>query len=403
MKKFTDNNFMKSLINSVQEVFCSILDSKNRRYLKKQKKNNNNLLLKINSYIYKYIPKTLLGSDLKLEKYFYKFFGSGDYSEKIYNVQQKNFNRYIVVFIVGLGLILITITDYINYKESFKLDSMNNYYIEREEKKIKNLHFTVTSRIDGKKKSENINLRIQPIKKVVKQKTNNRNNKDKEFLREIELLEYKINKSVKNDRVYLPMKLKKYGKIYWSEKRDNFILIALVIWIMMLLSVYFSRYDSIKKENNKVNKSIEEELPNFINKIVLYMNSGMVITVALKTVIEKNQLKNNEKNSYFYNQMLAICKKTDSTNSSIIMGIRNFALRSENREFIRVINVISENVNKGTELVSILTEESNLLWFQRKKKAEERGKIIETKLNMPIALQLLVLVMITIAPSMLEV
>ena len=43
---------------------------------------------------------------------------------------------------------------------------------------------------------------------------------------------------------------------------------------------------------------------------------------------------------------------------------------------------------------------SNLLW---KKKAEEQGKTAETKLTVPLAMELVALIMITLMPAILEV
>ena len=49
-----------------------------------------------------------------------------------------------------------------------------------------------------------------------------------------------------------------------------------------------------------------------------------------------------------------------------------------------------------------LESESDILWTQRKKIAEEKGRIAETKLTFPLALLLLVLILITAAPAIME-
>jgi tight adherence protein C len=69
---------------------------------------------------------------------------------------------------------------------------------------------------------------------------------------------------------------------------------------------------------------------------------------------------------------------------------------------MRFAGVIADNIGKGSALSEKLQTESDLLWNSRKKKAEERGRIAETKLTIPMLLMLLVLVMITIAPAALE-
>ncbi|MEG0662665.1 MAG: hypothetical protein RR472_05245, partial [Anaerovoracaceae bacterium] len=62
----------------------------------------------------------------------------------------------------------------------------------------------------------------------------------------------------------------------------------------------------------------------------------------------------------------------------------------------------TDNIHKGADLSGKLQRESESLWFNRKKYAEEKGRLAETKLTLPLVILLLVLVMITIAPAMME-
>ncbi|MFQ7012468.1 MAG: hypothetical protein ACLRTA_08070, partial [Clostridia bacterium] len=58
--------------------------------------------------------------------------------------------------------------------------------------------------------------------------------------------------------------------------------------------------------------------------------------------------------------------------------------------------------SKGTGLTEKLQAESEILWMNRKKNCEERGRLAETKLTLPLVIFLLVLIVITIAPALLE-
>ena len=72
------------------------------------------------------------------------------------------------------------------------------------------------------------------------------------------------------------------------------------------------------------------------------------------------------------------------------------------RELMRISNIINDNVNKGVELTDKLQAESELLWMNRKKSCEEKGRLAETKLTLPLMIFLMVLIMITVAPALLE-
>lgn len=72
------------------------------------------------------------------------------------------------------------------------------------------------------------------------------------------------------------------------------------------------------------------------------------------------------------------------------------------RELMRVSNIINDNINKGVELTDKLQAESEILWLNRKKSCEEKGRFAETKMTLPLMLFLMVLIIITVAPALLE-
>ncbi len=43
-----------------------------------------------------------------------------------------------------------------------------------------------------------------------------------------------------------------------------------------------------------------------------------------------------------------------------------------------------------------------MLWLERKKSCEERGRLAETKLTLPLMIFLMVLIVITVAPALME-
>ena len=68
----------------------------------------------------------------------------------------------------------------------------------------------------------------------------------------------------------------------------------------------------------------------------------------------------------------------------------------------RFASIISENINKGSELVEKLESEGDMLWLNRKKRIEERAKLADTKLTLPLVILLITLITITIAPALIS-
>lgn len=94
--------------------------------------------------------------------------------------------------------------------------------------------------------------------------------------------------------------------------------------------------------------------------------------------------------------------RSRETNSPFHKELAAFARRSGVRELMRVSNVINDNIDKGTELTGKLRREGDALWFARKKQSEEKGRLAETKMTLPLVMLLCVLVLITIAPAMMD-
>jgi len=143
-------------------------------------------------------------------------------------------------------------------------------------------------------------------------------------------------------------------------------------------------------------------LPGFINKIVLLLEAGMVLSKAFVQIMDDYDRLREDGQKYYYEQLRTVRIRMRDTNSPMHIEFAAFAKRSGVRELMRLSNIINDNINKGFDLVSKLRRESEVMWFERKKRSEEKGRIAETKLTVPLMILLLVLITITIAPAMME-
>jgi len=157
-----------------------------------------------------------------------------------------------------------------------------------------------------------------------------------------------------------------------------------------------------KKMKKEAKESIIRELPEFINKLVLLLNAGLVLTSAFDRILENYEASGKEVKSYFYLQLLQVGCSMREANSPMLCEFKDFAGRSGVRELMRAANIIADNAHKGAELTEKLQSESELLWLTKKKLAEENGRLAESKMTFPLLILLLSLIMITIAPALME-
>lgn len=226
-------------------------------------------------------------------------------------------------------------------------------------------------------------------------------NPEEEREHELRSIISKLNADTTSKKVRLPKELKSGEKLTWSKTSDSNIMLYLIAFAGILFLLYKTRFYAIEKEERAARESIIRELPEFINKIVLRLNAGSVLTAAFTKTLEDAR-QTDKSNTYFYRQMEQIVRSVKEANGSLHEELKQFSKRSGVNELVRITNIINDNISKGADLSEKLKKENELLWFARKQNAEEKGRLAETKLTMPLMLLLLVLIMITIAPALME-
>ncbi|MBN7772677.1 type II secretion system F family protein [Clostridium aminobutyricum] len=372
------------------------------------KKSNNFLRRIIESCIDKIfvkLPDRITGKQINFEKEFFRIYGLKNVGNEIEAIKKENLKRYVGILCCFLLLIFLSCFELLGNDQKILLtDEKGRLYIERPTKGNQSIPLMVYGKVDGNQwnKAVTLTVRAEGSNKMIETEKKEPETSEEEANVSVEQFLRTVNKSDSEKIVYLPDELSGVQSLSWEKKQSNTLPIIIFAAILALLFTYLSRYDATKKLAAKCEESISQELPEFLNKIVLLMNAGLVLTAAFERIVRDYGERKFGNQSYFYNQLEEIHTKTAQVNSPLIVELKLFAERSRNREFMRLTNVMADNLDKGTELVSKLQAESSFLWFERKKKAEEKGKLAETKLTIPLAIQLLVLIMITVAPAMME-
>lgn len=212
-----------------------------------------------------------------------------------------------------------------------------------------------------------------------------------------------------SDSISLPGELGDGVEVRWLTDKDNYTALFSAAFLIAVMIVYLKRYGPIDKEIREAKESIVRDLPEFINKLVLLLNAGLVVSAAFTKITRDYEAfyhtgtpDKRRKKRYLYEVLLEMEKRVSRSNTSLIRELREFSQRCGVREMVRLTAVISDNWNKGSTLAEKLEGEGALLWTARKKCAEEKGRLAETKLTFPLMILLIILIMITIAPAMME-
>ena len=159
----------------------------------------------------------------------------------------------------------------------------------------------------------------------------------------------------------------------------------------------------IKKTMEKNRNDIVMTLPGFINQLLLLMNSGVILSDAFCKIAEGYGNLDKKRQNYFTNQVYNVYAASRSNGENVIYGFCKFARSSNVKELTRVSAILTENMNRGSDLWEKLAEQSEFLWEERKRAALGRIRISESKMSFPLGILLIALIMITAAPAMLQI
>ena len=210
----------------------------------------------------------------------------------------------------------------------------------------------------------------------------------------------------KEKHIVLPEKLPDGTAVTWkSRERENvssMMLLIPALYISLVALMIGSRIkgDGKKDEERRV---IMRGLPRFCNQLFLMMNAGLILSDAFDTITGSYSMYRKDKLSSFENDLSGLRDATDGHRVSTAFVISEYAVKHDVKELIRIAAILTENEKRGSDVVESLARESRYLWDERKTVARESGKMIDTKMSYPLGLLLVLLIIITMAPALLNI
>jgi hypothetical protein len=212
-----------------------------------------------------------------------------------------------------------------------------------------------------------------------------------------------ISENAEGRTVTLPKSTDTGIAIDWSKPREKGALAAFFVLPVIALFVYRNRYRSMDKAVAEMREGIKRDFPDFLAKLLLLLNAGLVVTAAVgKIADDYHERRRPGEEKVFFEELLGMEDRIRGANTSLTAEFAGLAARSGQREVMRFSAILADNIDKGSALADKLMQEEGMLRAMRKKRAEEKGRIAETKLTFPMALQLGAIIIITVAPAAFE-
>lgn len=190
----------------------------------------------------------------------------------------------------------------------------------------------------------------------------------------------------------------------WQAKSSHTPEKVLLLGIAFAVFIPFleqSRQQERKKQRAHL---LELEYPEVVSKIALLLGAGMTLQGALRKIAftyEEKRKKQLVGKMPAYEELLTVCHEIENG-----MGegaaYERFGSRCENTDYRKLGNMLSQNLRKGScSIVTLLEQEAERAFEERKGAAKRYGEEAGTKLLLPMMLMLGLVIVVLMVPAVL--
>lgn len=203
-------------------------------------------------------------------------------------------------------------------------------------------------------------------------------------------------------RINLPAELSDGTTLRWyRDNRAGGVLPALMImYLVIVIAVIHDSISSVRKPRADHRDEIIRGLPRFVNQVVMMMDSGMILNDTVMRIGRSYSLIPDRERSWFERSIIEIIEDSEHRPDSAVSLLHQYARKQGVKEMLRITTILSENERRGSSARDNLKRESEFLWESRKIIAQEKGKVIDTRMSLPLALLLIILIAVTMAPAL---
>ncbi len=203
--------------------------------------------------------------------------------------------------------------------------------------------------------------------------------------------------------VELPENLGNGIKLSWKAAKENRFFICALMAVVLALFIKSKRKSELKKKKQARKQEIEDEFPYFLDKLVMLLSAGLILSEAVGRIAEDYARYTRPRHQkVLYEELSQVVRSMKETNSSFAQELTKMSERLEIREFARLSVILRDSLESGMSLVDKLEEESVLMWYERKSAVQKLGRVADTKLIFPLMIILSVLIVIVMAPTLMQ-
>ncbi|MCR5196393.1 MAG: type II secretion system F family protein [Pseudobutyrivibrio sp.] len=214
-----------------------------------------------------------------------------------------------------------------------------------------------------------------------------------------------VNEETRENKVLkLPQKVGNMS-IAWKEKMNFRGLQVILLGIVAIAGVQIGNKRDKKLELERIKREKEQDYPLIVSELSILMGAGMSFRKALEKMVisyRKGVVEKGKKPRAGFEDIVIMYRKmTDGL--SELQAIEELGKNSESREYRKLSMLLVQNLRKGSrDLLDCLEKEEKYAFELRKQNAVRAGEKASTKLLIPMAGMLFIVIVILVVPAMLQ-
>jgi len=204
-----------------------------------------------------------------------------------------------------------------------------------------------------------------------------------------------------------------YLKVHWSVKifylflgvilgsllgileGSNYLMLLLIP--LLGISLFFLVDNDLDNQYKKRKFQLERDFPNFVSKLILLVNAGLNVRQAIERIVA-----DSDKSAPLYKELHCVISDINA-GALEYEAYMDFSERCKIKQITNFVSIIQQNMKLGgNQMLFELKRMGTECWEMRKNVAKQLGEKASSKLMLPLSIMFLAIVLICVAPVILE-
>lgn len=192
--------------------------------------------------------------------------------------------------------------------------------------------------------------------------------------------------------------------LIWKKKMNYRGLQLIILGLLAVAGIQIGRKQDDKKVAAALAKEKEQDYPIIVSQLSILMGAGMSFRKALERITAKYVLsmKNGAPQRAGFDEILKTYRKMADGRSEI-QALEELGKSCESKEYRKLSMMLIQNLRKGSkDLLDTLEKEEKYAFEMRKQRAIRAGEEASTKLLVPMAGMLFIVIVILVVPAIMQ-